>query len=349
MLYKKRKYLAAAVILCLIYLCAKTYRIQQYIPQPKLQPLTARQINDLPQQLAQVILSGKIPSETILLSVQYGQPQLFNLGVSIDSVRLKIFKNFLSRIHISMPDGHYLINFHDGYGADLGYPLLVFASHKTSVANGWAILIPDCDAMQSYNDLFSKIDHGNQTFPWTSKINKIFWRGVSTGMRYTQNGQEVFDRLLFLQAAKNKPYIDAGFTEYVYIKNPTPEFTQEYPLLNRVSPYESVAYKYLFSIDGNSCAYSRVAWILYSNSVLFKHDSDAVQWYYDKLQPWVHYIPVSKDFSDLEERYLWAQTHQQEVQDIAANGRKLAQEIFTDQALERAFVDALVSSRQNIK
>ena len=36
-----------------------------------------------------------------------------------------------------------------------------------------------------------------------------------------------------------------------------------------------------------------------SNSVLFKTTTKYVQWYYDGLVPWVNYIPVRPDMSDV--------------------------------------------------
>lgn len=84
-----------------------------------------------------------------------------------------------------------------------------------------------------------------------------------------------------------------------------------------------------------------MAWILYSGSLLMKQQSDKIQWYYDKLQPYVNYIPVSADFSNLQQQFEWAQTHQEQVQIIARQGRQLAQEVFTKEnilnALEEAF------------
>lgn len=29
------------------------------------------------------------------------------------------------------------------------------------------------------------------------------------------------------------------------------------------------------------------------------------EWYYDLLQPWVHYVPVKRDFSDLAKKVEW--------------------------------------------
>ncbi len=56
--------------------------------------------------------------------------------------------------------------------------------------------------------------------------------------------------------------------------------------------------KILLSFDGNGAACSRVARALKSNSVLMKHDSDSMLYYFSGLKPWLHYVPFH-DFADV--------------------------------------------------
>ena len=35
-----------------------------------------------------------------------------------------------------------------------------------------------------------------------------------------------------------------------------------------------------------------------------------MQWWYDRLIPWKHYIPVRSDLSDVKERFDWAEANQ---------------------------------------
>ena len=53
-------------------------------------------------------------------------------------------------------------------------------------------------------------------------------------------------------------------------------------------------------------------------SLVFRVESPLADFYAADLQPWTHYVPVAADLSDLEEKYLWAQSHQTEARDIAA-------------------------------
>ena len=54
-------------------------------------------------------------------------------------------------------------------------------------------------------------------------------------------------------------------------------------------------------LDGNSLP-DRYPSQLASNSVIFKQDSDNVEFWYHDAIPWVHYIPFRRDLADLEEK-----------------------------------------------
>ena len=50
-----------------------------------------------------------------------------------------------------------------------------------------------------------------------------------------------------------------------------------------------------------------------SNSVVLKVASRCHQWYYDKLKPWEHYIPVTAMLSDLKEKVDYVIDHENDV------------------------------------
>ena len=60
-------------------------------------------------------------------------------------------------------------------------------------------------------------------------------------------------------------------------------------------------------------------------------------------QPYVHYVPIRQDFSDLRSQYELVEANQGKIQLIITNARKLAAEIFNQDALDlatrKAFVD----------
>ena len=58
----------------------------------------------------------------------------------------------------------------------------------------------------------------------------------------------------------------------------------------RRSISEHVTYKYLISVDGYASAWKRIAYIAFTNSVLFKTSSPNMQWFYHKLTPGVNFV-----------------------------------------------------------
>jgi hypothetical protein len=76
---------------------------------------------------------------------------------------------------------------------------------------------------------------------------------------------------------------------------------------------EHIKYKYLISIDGWTAAWMRVPWIMASNSVLLKQDSNRVEWFYHAMKPHVHFYPVHANLSDLLEAVAYLETHTDEA------------------------------------
>ena len=94
---------------------------------------------------------------------------------------------------------------------------------------------------------------------------------------------------------------------------------------------QSMNYKYIIDITGNAACYDAISWKCNSNSVIFKTKSAWTQWFYDKFIPGIHYIEIEDDFSDIEEKYKWAEEHQDECLIMIENCKKLFQETYNIQ------------------
>jgi hypothetical protein len=46
------------------------------------------------------------------------------------------------------------------------------------------------------------------------------------------------------------------------------------------------------------------------------------EWFSERLEPWVHYIPVKYDLTDLADKVAWADAHPDRVEEIVENGRQ---------------------------
>ena len=167
--------------------------------------------------------------------------------------------------------------------------------------------------------------------PWSEKIPKLFWRGSTTGNRA---------ELLTQWVHHNNEKIDIGFNNVVQRKN---KFQREYieryyskkgeGVQGRESLHEMNRYKYLLSIEGNDVA-SGLKWMLYSNSVVFMARPTVATWAMeDLLIPFVHYIPVANDYSNLLAMVHWAEEHDDACQEISRRATEYIEHLWiSDQA-----------------
>ena len=79
--------------------------------------------------------------------------------------------------------------------------------------------------------------------------------------------------------------------------------------------------KYQLSNEGNDVA-TGLKWQLYTDSVVVMPPPTMETWALEgALEPFVHYVPVRRDWSDLEERLMWAEAHPAAAANISANAR----------------------------
>ena len=51
-------------------------------------------------------------------------------------------------------------------------------------------------------------------------------------------------------------------------------------------------------------------------SLIFKQDSEYYEYFYHQLEPWVHYIPLKRDISDVVEKVEWAVQNDDKVRNM---------------------------------
>lgn len=71
--------------------------------------------------------------------------------------------------------------------------------------------------------------------------------------------------------------------------------------------------------------------------LLFHHETPTRDFFYDDIRPWVHYVPVRTDLSDLREKYDWAEAHPREAQKIAQAATDYVASMATDEWINRAY------------
>ena len=66
------------------------------------------------------------------------------------------------------------------------------------------------------------------------------------------------------------------------------------------------------------------------------------------MLPYVHYVPVKADLSDLKAKYEWAESHAEVVKRIAANGSELMRHIGTVDGFGEMFHEDFIEPIQRV-
>jgi hypothetical protein len=216
-----------------------------------------------------------------------------------------------------------------------------------------ATLIPDAHFWMRRGYSQEREEFQRKWLPWQDRERRVFWRGSSTGGGFNNLTVESFLGLpryrLCAAGARLHGLLDAKLTNIVHAKGAS-EAEQILDFLNsqglfapRVPQIEFMKYRFQIDIDGISNAWGLLLKLLMGSCVL-KVASEWRQWYYDKLRPWVHYVPVKNDLSDLAEQVSWCLEHDSDAEEIGSRGRELASGIVLETELPRAAEAVLQAS-----
>ena len=204
-------------------------------------------------------------------------------------------------------------------------PGLAFCDNRESF-----FLIPDPAYLQSraYEAIRNFFSENN--VPWEQRTPVAFWRGGTSGRREDrESGWRSLPRVRLCEIAARHPMlIDAAITVVSQMGDLASERELRSSGLVRayVPPTETIKSKYQIDIDGNTNAWAGLFQKLLSGSPVLKVASPGQyrQWYYDRLKPWINYVPVASDLSDLVENVTWLRHHDSYAQEIGQRGKALA-------------------------
>lgn len=100
-----------------------------------------------------------------------------------------------------------------------------------------------------------------------------------------------------------------------------------------ISLPDHTEYKYLLDVQGRGYS-GRVKLLLFSSRPLFYVERECEEYYSKDLKPFIHYIPIKADLSDLEEKFDWAEANYKKATEIAENALNYAkQNLKTENAI----------------
>ena len=92
----------------------------------------------------------------------------------------------------------------------------------------------------------------------------------------------------------------------------------------RMTPDELARAKYALVLDGSVTADRLRSVLAGGQAVILDQHSAEFTWWYDAMQPWVHYLPIGDQYKDIFALARFLETHDTLASEIAANGRQLA-------------------------
>lgn len=144
----------------------------------------------------------------------------------------------------------------------------------------------------------------NDKCPFESKQNKLFYRG----------GIYRANRIDFFEKYFNNPLCDLGHTGSKSI-----HYAWQKP---KISIAKHLPYKFLLSLEGNDVA-SNLKWVMSSNSLCVAPKMKFETWFMEgRLKGGEHFVEISEDYSDLEEKLEYFISHPKDALEIIHNAHK---------------------------
>jgi hypothetical protein len=173
-----------------------------------------------------------------------------------------------------------------------GTPLLSH-SHRLPVSSD-VVLSPDFHFIEARGFHSLILDLHLKGKLWTQRSKSVFWRGSTTGAAPCESSA----RVRACKVALPLRWCDVKISTLV---QGCQLHASSALLAPRAEEAAWVEHRGVLDLDGNVNAWG-LFWRLASKSVVFRPESVYANRYILALKPWVHYVPVKADLSDLAEK-----------------------------------------------
>ncbi|XP_054021862.1 protein O-glucosyltransferase 1 [Dryobates pubescens] len=153
-----------------------------------------------------------------------------------------------------------------------------------------------------------------EKWPWEKKISKGYFRGSRTSPERDP---------LVLLSRENPELVDAEYTKNQAWKSE--KDTLGKPPAKEIPLVDHCKYKYLFNFRGVAASF-RLKHLFLCGSLVFHVGEEWLEFFYPQLKPWVHYIPVRSDLSNIRELLQFVKENDDIAQEIAERGRQFITE-----------------------
>lgn len=163
-----------------------------------------------------------------------------------------------------------------------------------------------------------------KSIEWAEKTPIVIFRGQATGAGFDQHTNQRLKA--YAIGAKRPELFDIKFNKFSYRirKHRSSEYIQELKFPGQftkapfMTPQEQSNYKFILNLEGHVAAY-RLSYELSFQSCILLAGSRWKLWYSHLIVPWIHYVPVKEDLSDLVEKAEWCLANDKKCKKIAQN------------------------------
>lgn len=153
----------------------------------------------------------------------------------------------------------------------------------------------------------------NNNICWENKIGSCVWRGASTGNTEQHSDPNQYKNKRMLLCHKYHNIYNVGISALCQGWNNESYFKAG------VSIEYMLDYKYIISIEGNDKD-SGLNWKLASKSLVLMIPPTIESWLMEGLLlPYIHYVPLNEDLSDLPNIIQWCEDNQDKCIEIIGN------------------------------
>lgn len=237
---------------------------------------------------------------------------------------------------ISRKDNTYpLKSIHENYKIPykINYPIL--SLYTSDEYNDIAIPLP-YDIRYIFNDIYfpdigcNIINKNKLQLKWDNKVNKVLFRGHITGDGDDENSNIIIKA--YEIGLQNKDILDIGIFNYKKQikknKNEPLIITDTKYFSNNLNDYERSFYKYILILKEHFQS-SLISFYLNMKSCLLMPETENKLWYSHLMKPYVNYVPIKNDLSNLVKQTDWCLENDEKCRDIAKNGYNLIKKILT--------------------
>ena len=173
--------------------------------------------------------------------------------------------------------------------------------------------------------------------PWNRKKNMAVYRGALTGTnrvtstaKMNKDDKELLNVVYCQEIPRcslvfnhiNSEYVDAKLVASKIKDERIPATLRNVTMFgNGMNFQQMLEYKAIIMLEGNDVS-TGLKWSLYSNSVVLTPKPTCTSWAMEELLvPYVHYIPLYDNLTNVEEQVKWMIEHDEEAEQIAYNGK----------------------------